>query len=162
MFTKNDMVIYKGDVCKIINIKNNSFSNKMCYMLVPLYDESLTISVPTDNEEYIKSILSKKEVLDLIKKIPKIEVIDVDSKLIENEYKNLFRSGSHEDLIKIIKTTYMRNKRRIECKRSIGEKDKEYFDKAERKLYGEFSIVLGMSVDDVKKFIVKTVQDNTQ
>ena len=162
MFNKNDMVIYKGDVCKIIDIKNNSFSNKMCYMLVPLYDESLTISVPTDNEEYIKSILSKKEVLDLIKKIPKIEVIDVDSKLIENEYKNLFRSGSHEDLIKIIKTTYMRNKRRIERKRSIGEKDKEYFDKAERKLYGEFSIVLGMSVDDVKKFIVKTVQDNTQ
>ena len=56
----------------------------------------------------------------------------------------------------------MRNKRRIECKRSIGEKDKEYFDKAERKLYGEFSIVLGMSVDDVRKFIVKTVQDNIQ
>ena len=85
MFNKNDMVRYKGDDCKIIDIKNNSFSNKMCYMLVPLYDESLTISVPTDNDGYIKSILSKKEVLDLIKKIPKIEVIDVDSKLIENE-----------------------------------------------------------------------------
>lgn len=163
MFNKNDMVIYKGDVCKIIDIKNNSFSNKMCYMLVPLYDESLTISVPVENENgYLKNILSKKEVLDLIRKIPKIKVLDVDSKLIENEYKNLFRSGNHEDLIKIIKTTYLRNKKRIECKRSIGEKDKEYFDKAERKLYGEFSIVLGMSVDDVRKFIVKTVQDNIQ
>lgn len=163
MFNKNDMVIYKGDVCKIIDIKNNSFSNKMCYMLVPLYDESLTISVPVENENgYLKNILSKKEVLDLIRKIPKIKVLDVDSKLIENEYKNLFRSGNHEDLIKIIKTTYLRNKKRIECKRSIGEKDKEYFEKAERKLYGEFSIVLGMSVDDVRKFIVKTVQDNIQ
>lgn len=77
--------------------------------------------------------------------------------MIEAEYKNLLSSGSHEDLIKIIKTTYLRNKKRLDNKKKIGDKDNYYFKKAERYLYNEFSISLNMSFENTKDYITEQV-----
>lgn len=93
----------------------------------------------------------------LIARIPEIDVISCNEKLIEAEYKNLLSSGSHEDLIKIIKTTYLRNKKRLDNKKKIGDKDNYYFKKAERYLYNEFSISLNMSFENTKDYITEQV-----
>ena len=71
---------------------------------------------------------------EIIKKIPKIDIIKLDDKLLEIEYKKLL-NGSLEDLIKIIKTTYLKNKERLDSKKKISDKDKTYFDKAKLLLY---------------------------
>ncbi len=163
MFKKETFVMYKTDVCKIIDIRKNKFTNLDCYILSPLFDDSLTISVPTDNKNgYLRNLLTKKEVDSLIKEIPNIKAIETDIKNMENEYRNLLHTGSHADLIKIIKTTYLRNKQRIENKRSIGEKDKEYFNKAEKYLYNELSVVLKKSYDDTKEYIISKVKENEE
>ena len=91
--------------------------------------------------------------------MPQIEVINTTDKLIENEYKKLMTSGSFEDLIKIIKTTYLRNKNRLENNRKISDKDDQYFQKAEKYLYTEFSIVLNKSYDETKKYIVSKLEN---
>ena len=133
------------DVCKIKDIKVNSFTNKKCYVLVPVNDESLTINVPIDEDKLIRNLLTRKEVDELIKKIPTIEVLDLDDKNIEIKYRELFHSGNPKDLIKIIKTTYLRNKKREENKRSKGQKDEEYFELAEKYFYTELSVILNLS-----------------
>lgn len=62
-------------------------------------------------------LIYKKDVCiveEIIQSIPTIETIKSDSKILEQEYKLLIQSGTHEDLIKIIKTTYLRNKERLD------------------------------------------------
>lgn len=161
MFEKNSYVVYKRDVCKVIDIKKNNFTNLDSYILVPLFDDSLKISVPTDNKNgYLRSLLTKKEIEKLIDSMPDIKPIETDSHSLENEYRNLFHSGRHEDLVKIIKTTYLRNKERIESKRNVGEKDKEYFNKAEKYLYNELSVVLGKTYDETREYVINKVREN--
>lgn len=151
MFKINDYVVYKRKVCKIKEMKDN------IYILVPIDDESLKITLPKTNT-LIRNIISKEESEKLIKSIPTIDIIKTCDKLIENEYKNLLNSGKLEDLVKIIKTTYLRNEDRIANHKKIGEKDDNYLKKAENLLYNELSISLGLSYDETKKYIYNTVE----
>lgn len=157
MYKINDYLIYKKDVCKIVDIKTDS-NNISYYVLVLVDDSSLTIKIPIENSFNIRDLISKDEAYNLINNILNIEPIkDINDKNIENTYKELLKTGKHEDLIKIIKTTYLRNKNRIDNKKKLGDKDTDYFNKAERYLYNELAIVLNMSYDEVKEYILNRV-----
>lgn len=151
MFKINDYVVYKKDVCKISNIKE--YSGKKYYVLTPVEDETLKINVPVDNE-LIRATLSKDEALKVIDLIKNVKVIEIDNeKNLEQEYKELIKTGKYEGLISIIKTTYLRNQSRILEKKKISEVDQRYFVIAENKLYDELAIPLNMTKDEVKEFI---------
>lgn len=156
MYQVNDIVIYKREACKIKKIKEKYYKDKDYYELVPVYDESLKIDIPVDSP-YIKNLITKREIEDLILKMPSIPIIESEAKLIENEYKSLIASSKYEDLIRIIKTTYLRNKDRIDHHKKAGDKDLYYFNRAESYLYQEFAIVLGMSVEEVRDYIYQKI-----
>ena len=158
MYKIGEYVVYKKDVCKVKAIKKNHPNDKDYYVLIPIDDESLIIDVPVENRcGYIRDLINKEKVEEIINSIPSVPVIKCDTKNIENEYKNLLSTGEHLDLIKIIKTTYLRNQERTMNKRKSGDKDDFYFRKAEKYLYNEFSLVLGMNFDEVKKYIIDKV-----
>lgn len=158
MYKVGDYLVYKKDVCIVKEIRKNHLNNNDYYILNPIDDESLIIDVPIQNKcGNIRDLFSKEEINKIIEGIPNIPIIEADNKNIESEYKNLLLSNSCYDLIKIIKTTYLRNKERLDTKRKIGEKDDMYFKLAEKYLYNEFSFVLGMSVDEVRDYIIKKV-----
>ena len=106
---------------------------------------------------YIRDLISKEEVEKIIKEIPKIEVIQCDDKLLEAEYKTLLNSNVLENYVRIIKTTYLRNKEREANKKKISEKDNHYFELAEKYLYNEFSIVLNKTFEETKDYVIKRV-----
>lgn len=159
MFNIGNYVVYKKDVCKIKNIKEKHFLDKDYYILSPIKDESLTIEVPTDNKSgLLRNIISKDEVERLINIMPDIkDITDVSDKLLEYQYKELIKTGNHEDLIKIIKTTYTRNNERTNNGKKENAKDHTYFKIAENLLYNEFSIALNLSYDDTKKYVIDKV-----
>lgn len=159
MHSIGEYVVYRKEVCEIVGIKEKIFGDKNYYVLVPVNDKSLKLQVPIEDNPYLRDLVSKEEIEKIIEIIPNIEVINTTEKLIENEYKRLMNSGSFEDLIKIIKTTYLRNKNRLENNRKISEKDEQYFNKAEKFLYTEFSIVLNKSYDETKAYIVNKLEN---
>ena len=126
-------------------------------VLEPLRDKSLHIDVPVDNKlGLIKELITKEEIDKLIKNIPNIEIADDDDRKIE-----LLDSGTHEDLIKVIKTAYIRNKNREKTNKKISERDTKYFNLAEEYLYSEIGIVLNITFDEVKDYIIsKITKDN--
>lgn len=125
MFNINDYVVYKKEVCRVKEIKENGLDNSSYYVLVPITDESLKIEVPTANRlGYLRNLISKEEIDDIIKNIPNIRIIEENDRLIENEYKELLKKGTFEDLITIIKTTYLRNKAREDSKKKLSDKVK--------------------------------------
>lgn len=156
MYKVGDFVVYKRDVCKVLEIKKAYFKDLDYFILLPLNDKTLKIQVPTNNK-FLRDIISKEKVEEIINNIPNIVLIETDNKLIENEYKRLLNSDKYEDLIKIIKTTYLRNKEREDSKKKISDKDKFYFEKAEKILYSEFSIALNMTFDETKKYVTDKV-----
>lgn len=126
MFKVGEYIIYKRDLCKVINIENDY------YKLSPVLDESLSIKVPVSNKfNNLRYPLSKKEAKDLISKIPNIEPITTTDKLLDNAYRELMKTNNHEDLIKIIKTTYLRNQDRMNHGKKAGDKDLTFFNQAE-------------------------------
>lgn len=152
-----DYIVYRRDDCKIIDLKK--YNNIDYYVLSPLNDISLHINVPVDNKlGYIRDLMSKEEVSNLISKISSIELIDEEDRRLEFKYKELLDSGNHEDLVKIIKTSYLRNKKRLDNNKKISEKDKHYFDLAEKYLYNEISIVLNKDYEETKRYLISTIE----
>lgn len=159
MFKINDYVVYKSDVCQIVDIRNNSLNNQDYYVLRPIEDDSLKIDIPTDNRNnYLRGLLNVEEVHEIIADIPNIEIIKSTDKLMENEYRKLLNTYLHRDLIKIIKTTYIRNKERNDHQKKVSERDNNYFEKAEKRLYTEFGLVLNLDFNDTKKYIIDKVE----
>jgi CarD family transcriptional regulator len=150
MYRINDYLVFNKNVCKVADIKDNF------YILMPVTDASLTIKIPTTNET-IRPIITKEELEKVIKKIPDIEIIECSTHLIENEYKKLLKDGSYESLIKIIKTTFLRNQKRLDANKKLGDKDSTYFHLAEKYLYSEFSIALGKTYEETKEYIENRV-----
>jgi CarD family transcriptional regulator len=161
MYNIGDYLIYRRNVCKVVDIKKSHLNDKNYYVLVPSNDESLKIDVPIVNKcSYMRNLISREEVEELIDKIPTIGIMEtneINDRFMGNEYKNLINTGTHENLIKIIKTTYLKNKERIDNKKKTRELENTYFKLAEKYLYSELSIVLGMSYEDTKNYVVARV-----
>lgn len=158
MFQIGDYVVYKRDVCKVCEIKKNYFQGNDYYVMSPVNDESLVISVPVGNDAgLLRTIISRKEAESFIESIPDIPLITVQDRAIENEYKSLMRSNDMKDLIRIIKTSYSRNDVRRENGKRLSEIDETYLKRAEQMLYNELSISLDMTVDEVKEYMIKRI-----
>lgn len=160
MFQVGEYVIYKMSLCMVKEIKENHFHGKDYYVLVPQEDESLIIDIPVENKnQYLRKLITKEEANNIITKIPFIQPIDCNTRMLENEYKFLLNSNTHEGLIKIIKTTYLRNKERLDSNKQAGDKDLFYFKKAETYFYNELSTVLEMSIEELKLYIAKQIEN---
>lgn len=158
---KDEYVVYRHDVCKIKDIRTNSLNGNTYYVMTPIDDESLIIDIPTENKlGHLRDIISSDKANELIKRISSINPIEeINDKKLDSKYKELLSSGTYDDLIKIIKTTYLRNKSRIANNRKISEKDNTYFKLAEKYLYNELAISLNMNPMEVKDYISKVVNN---
>ncbi len=158
MYNSGDVVVYGRDVYRIKDVKDNYLFDKTYYIMNPIDDDSLVTSVPVDTTSYLRDVITKEETEDLIAKIPSIEIVQASDRDIEYEYKQLLRENTLEALIKIIKTTYMRNMMRQNQNKRISEKDEQYFNQAERRLYNELSISLHLTFDDTKQYVIDSVE----
>ncbi len=159
MGDKENYIMYKNEVCKIVDKKHSSKVDKDYYTLIPIKDESLVIDVPSDNEfGFLRSLMTKEEAMELIHKMKKIPPLKVEERTMESTYKDLLYYGNQEDLVKLIKTTYLRNEAREKAKKKSSEKDFKYFEKAEDFLYQELAIALDIPFDETKSFIQKQME----
>ncbi len=154
MFDVGDYLVYGKDVCKVMEIKKKYYNDNDYYVLSQVDDESLTREIPINNEN-TRALIEKKVLDKLIKQIPEIEPIEFQNdKMTENEYRKHLNAGSHEDLIKIIKTCCMKNKEKLDNDKKVSARDENYLKLAEKYLYTELSIVLDVEFDDVQKIII--------
>lgn len=158
MYKVGEYVVYRKDVCFIKRMKKSPVNQQDYYVLQPVGDDSLIIEVPVEDRcGLLRPVMTKEEVESLIAQMPSIPVIEGNDRVMENQYKALLNSNDPKDLICIIKTTYARNQLRLDNNKKIAEKDDEYFKKTEQFLYNEFSVALGLSFDETKKYVLKQV-----
>lgn len=160
MYKINDVVVYRRDVCKVVAKKKSDFTGEMCYVLVPYdsTDRSVTMQVPVSNKAgHLRDLVTKEQITDLIKNAPDIETLESKPANMKSQYATLMKGDSLEDLVCIIKTSYLRNDERLKSHKKLASIDAEYLEKAEKLLYSEIAIALGMSYEESKAYFEKEV-----
>lgn len=165
MFKIGDYVAhYKEGVCEITAIGklNMSCSDKKkdYYTLKPLYDTGGTLYTPVANDRnQIREVIAEEEARTLIEDMPNIEELWVaDEKRREAFYKEALLKNECREWIAIIKTSYLRKKKRLSSGKKVINVDDKYLNIAERFLYGELAVALHMTKDEVKDYIKKNVK----
>lgn len=159
MFCINDTVMYgNSGVCKIVDIRPEKLAGKKMtyYILKPAENENMTIYCPVDSDKVkMRRLLSLEEVYQLISIMPDtaIEWIEDDQQRKE-AYTEIVRSGNHRELVKLIKTLYVKREERLSTGRKFHAADERIMKEAENMLYGEFSSVLHIRRDEVIPFIM--------
>ena len=166
MFKIGDYVAhYKEGVCEVINIGKLDMScsdkHKEYYTLKPLYDVGGTVYTPVNNEKkQIRGIISADEAKELMENLREVQDLQVlDEKKREVLYKEALLSNQCQKWIAVIKTTYLRRKKRMSCgKKAVGV-DERYLASAERFLIGELAAALEMPRDKVKEYIIEMIKE---
>ena len=165
MFQRGDYIIYgTSGVCIVDEIGTMDMSGtkegKLYYTLSPVYSNGSKIYTPVDNKKVVmRLVLSREEAMERIHQIPQIEPLWVeDEKKREECYKEALKSGSFENLIKIIKTLYLRRQSRIAVGKKMASVDERYLKMAEDSLYGELAVSLQLKKEEMEQFIMEHVE----
>ncbi len=133
---------------------------KKYYILKPVYIAASTVYVPVDSaESSMRNVLTREEAEELIRQIPEIPELEIhNERLVELDYKECMKANCCTELVKLIKTIYLRKKKRLEAGRKETAVDGKYFKIAEDNLYGELAVSLNMERKDVCKYIEEQLQ----
>ena len=160
----NYVAHYKEGICEVMAIGtldiNCSDKKKEYYTLKPVYDKGGVLYTPVANERgQIREIITAREAESLIDDMPKIEALLIaEEKKRESIYKEAVFKNECRSWISVIKTSYSRKMKRLSSgKKSINMDDK-YLGMAEKFLFGELSMALGIPREEVKKYIAQRVE----
>lgn len=164
MLTVNSILIYGSNgICKVEDIRTEQLGKdkREYYILRPIYDPRSILYVPTDNEllmKKIRKVLSPKEIYGLIHIMPEKETVWIKDDRERNEkYKAVLEEGDREEIIKIIKTLYVRKEELAASGRKLRSTDEAIMQRAEAMLYDEFALVLNIKREDVLPFILDQI-----
>ena len=164
MYKIGDYVVKNGSgVCRVKEITHLNMKgidkNKLYYLLVPVKDETGKIYLPVDvSPQQLRKVMSLEEVEELIARIPDIPEISIlNDKMREQKYKEILKSIEPESLISIMKTTYLRKKKRLEEGKKTTVADEYYLNTAEKYLFQELCLVLGKTKEEVHSIILDSV-----
>ncbi len=163
MLSRGDTVVYKcRGIYKVEEIGTLDFSfadrKKKYYTLQSVDDSRDRAYVPTDDETNIRKPVSRQEAMELISRMPEIDVLRVkNEKFREQEYKQCISDYCPENWVKVLKTLYKRTKSRG----SITSMDKKYQILLEHALYSEFSFALGIPASEMTRFIADHMSEKT-
>ncbi len=164
MFHVNDYIVYGGTgVCKIKDICKKRFAGiaeREYYIISPVYEDSSTIYVPTDNLNVImRRILSVDEVYALIKSMPDEADIWIDDpQLREAEFSAIIKNGDRKELIKLIRSLYHNRMEQVKNGKKFHFSDEKLMKAAEKLLYDEFALVLDIKPEEVVPFILEEIE----
>ena len=108
----------------------------------------------------MRPILTKAEAEKLILQIPEIraeEVIGQDVRALGERYKGCLDTHRCEDLVRLIKTVYRKEKRLEENGKKLAKTEREYSKLARELLHREFSMALEVPYDEVENYITEKV-----
>ncbi len=164
MYNVGDMVMYGAfGICKITAIEKRDFTGEEqeYYILRHInYDKNI-FYVPTGSEEALSKIhriCSKAEVDELISQMNSEGLIWIDNDIKrKEEYSRIIKDADKHEIIRLIKTLYLRRKELAESKKKLRSADENYLSLAENMLFEEFAFALNIDRSEVVEYIEKHI-----
>ena len=161
MFKVGDKVLYGSDgVCKIIDITEKSFNDvsAMFYVLEPIFSNSSTFFVPTENEKLtskMKYILSLDELEKITEKKPPKSQWQTNDLLRKENFKMVISGGSIEDIVSVLRLIAEHKKEIEPMGKKLHKADESVYKDALKIIYEEFSLYKDLTKDDVEKIVLR-------
>lgn len=160
MYARDELVVRANDgIFRISEIGHPDFQSpkesRLYYTLIPVGDIKTRIFVPVAPEPAgIRRLISKDEAWELIQQIPDIMPFQIENeKQREQQYRQALRSNDPRQVAAVIKTLYARDCARLVQGRKSPAMDQNYFQRAEKILYSELAVVLGVEECNVPELI---------
>lgn len=160
MFETGDYVVYgHNGICQVMGVTTMDMpgiqKDRLYYILRPEGQKEGKIFTPVDNDKMVlRKVMKKEEAEALIAEIPLIDILEVtDDKRREEMYKECIKSCECRELIRIIKTIYLRKQERLSQGKKVTAVDERYLKMAEDNLYSELSILLGVPKNKMVEYI---------
>ncbi len=164
MYNVNDVVMYGSfGICKITAIEKRDLTGKEqeYYILRHLNSDKNIFYVPTNNKatlSKIHPICSKPDVDALISQMDSEELIWIDNDIKrKEEYSRIIKDADKHEVIRLVKTLYLRRKELSESGKKLRSADENYFNIAENMLFEEFAYALGIDTSEVADYIKKHI-----
>ena len=159
MYKIGDLVVYGAfGVMTVVDIRDESIGDlvRRYYVLRPTLskNESFTF-VPTENEQLVSAmrpLLTKDEILSLLhsaKDLPPIDWVN-ENRARQEYFKRIMESGDRAKMISMIRAINESGQRREAEGKKNFITDENAKAKAEKLLYTEFSVVLGIDEEEAK------------
>ena len=157
MFETGEYVVYgRTGICQVTGVTtmkmDGSSSERLYYILRPGGETEGKIFTPVEGgKQVLRGIITKEEAEKLIDEIPSIETLSIENeKFREDSYKKCIRTCECRDLLRIIKTIYIRKQARLSHGKKTTSTEKKnrpaLFDKVRRICYGISGNLSGNSV----------------
>ena len=164
MYSVGDMVMYGTfGICKVMAIEKRDFTGEEqeYYILKHKSSEKNTFYVPLSNETALSNIhyvCSKAEVDELISHMNSEGQIWIDNDIKrKEEYSRIIKDADKHEIIRLIKTLYLRRKELAESGKKLRSTDENYLNLAENMLFEEFAYALEIDRSEVVKYIKKHI-----
>ncbi len=161
-FEIGEYVVYCGiEICKLLRFEKMTMGNterEYC-VLAPIENNKSSYFVPVDlKDEKLRKLLTKDEVLSLIDEMSSAQG-EWSNNMTErkNMYSKILHSNNYHDLIKLLKSIHDEALKRQSEGKHLPSIDEKALKSAEQLLHHEFSIVLGIPLNEIPDFIEQRV-----
>jgi CarD family transcriptional regulator len=154
MFNIGDLVIYSSHgMCHIDDICEKTYFGvtRSYYVLHPLQDSKLMISVPVDNDKVtMLELIHRDEAEEILEsfKLPGIGWIELNN-LRNQIYSETVKTGNHKEISKIV-NTLMRKKHKAEVNgKKFFERDSKLLAFVQKILFTELAVSLNTTFEAI-------------
>ena len=169
MFETGEYVVYgRTGICQVTGVTtmrvDGSSGEKLYYVLRPGGETDGKIFTPVEGgKQVLRGIITSEEAERLIDEIPSIETLSIENeKFREDSYKKCIRTCECRDLLRIIKTIYVRKQARLSHGKKTTATDERYLKLAEDHLYSEFSMLLDIPKEHMADYIEQRVHQQKE
>lgn len=162
MYKVGDRIVYgQAGVMTVVDIRDETvLSERKTYYVLRAVDagEGALTFVPTDKESLVslmRPLMSRfqiDEILSEVKASPNFIWIE-DPRVRAQAFKKLVDSGDFVELLRMIKAIEERINIRTETGKRSYISDEMIMNKAKKRIYSEFSAVLGLDYEETEKYV---------
>jgi CarD family transcriptional regulator len=163
MFTIGDTIIYSvHGLCQIDDICEKTYSDvtRNYYVLHPLSQSNLTISVPVDNDKVIMlKTMNRKQAEEILQSFnePGIPWVD-DVKKRKLQYNNVVKTGDRREIAKIANSLMRKSFEYSLDKKRMYDQDRRLLSTIQDLLFKELANSLDTSFEDISAQVDEMIQ----
>lgn len=160
MYKVDDVVVFRRNVCRVVGREISDMTGEECYVLEPYHrvEGSMVMKVPVSNKAgHLRDVMSKDEIDALIERFSKIPALADKPANMKSQYVTLLKGNKVDDLLCIMKTSFLRNQARRMNNKKVAAIDGEYLMKAEKYLFNEMSVALKIPYEESKEYFMNGI-----
>lgn len=154
-------------ICLIESVSDVPFPGqpvpRRCYVLRPIRNRSMEITVPLDNEVLcarMRPLLSRAEIDAMLRDAAQSDAVEwiEDRKLRRAEFRRLLATGDPQTLLQLIHCILMQRALLAQNRKHLASGDDNVRKDAERMLDEEFAFSLGITPEEAGIYICEHLQ----